>query len=446
MIKHPQCQAWIERSQDVLAGGPATLSKCPSRYATPLAPSVLVSGTGAFVTCADGEVYIDTVAALGPVILGHSDAAVNLAVYKQIDAMACSTLTTPLETEVAEMLCAIIPGAEQVRFATNGKDVTEAAIKLARHVTGKRHVVYCGYHGGFSDYLITTDKAGGLLPSLSNFNHQVPWRDFEALDHVINGCPTIPARNDLAAIILEVPPELPFVLPAETAVVLRRYADMAHTLGALFILDEIVTGLRYAIGGAQEYYGVQADLVTISKALGNGHAIAALMGQRDLMQEFEGGKVFLSTTFGGNPIGLAAAHATINELQSKSHGRERLETWGTMLYRQLQEAMAYHVAPCTLRGNFARMVLDWHDIPGIATAAQLHTLWLQETAKRGVLFGVPIFPMTCYEEAVVDQVMKAVKQALEFMTVANPGDIEELLEVPVISDVFQRYASVKESA
>src|SRR5437588_6977601 len=98
------------------------------------------------------------------------------------------------------MLTSIIPGAEQCRFATNGKDVTEAAVKLARHVTGKRHVVYCGYSGGYADYLITTDKSGGVLPVLRTYNHQIPWRDFDALDHIIR---IIDPPGSVAAFILE---------------------------------------------------------------------------------------------------------------------------------------------------------------------------------------------------------------------------------------------------
>lgn len=440
-MKHPECAKWQQRSNQVLGGGPATLSKHPSRYPVPLAPSVLARGDGPYVWCPDGEKYVDMVAGLGPVILGHNNPAVSLAVMNQTDMLACSTMGTPLECEVAEMLCALIPGAEHVRFACNGKDVTEAAIKLARYVTGHRHVVYCGYSGGFSDYLSTTDKDGGILPELKQWNHQVSLRDWAALERVLYG-----AEHDVAAIILEVPPEAPEVTREDTAACIRRYAESAHAYGGLFILDEIVTGLRYGLQGAQGYYGVQADLITMSKALGNGYPIAAIMGPRDLMESFEGGKVFLSTTFGSSPIGLAAAKATLTELQSKTHGWCRLQEWGEVFLAQLQGAFDFFKAPCTVRGNFARMVIDWHDVPGIATSAQLQTLWLQETAKRGLLFGVPIFPMTCWDACVGKDIIVSIYETMDIVSVDSPGEIEMLLEVPVIQSVFQRYEPQKGDA
>jgi len=449
MNQHPKCQEWIERSQRVLAGGPATLSKLPSRYPQGIAPGVLSScyggverRNGAYVTCPDGIRYVDLVAGLGPVILGHADAAVTLAVMEQAEHFACSTLSTPLECEVAEMLCDLIPGVEQVRFACNGKDVTEAAVKVARHVTGRDHVIYCGYAGGFPDYLSTTNKCGGVLPFLAEYNHQVPWRDFDAVEKVFGFMEVSLERNDLAAIILEVPPEASGIEMNDTTATINRYKDMAHARGGLCILDEIVTGLRYAIGGAQEYYGVEADLITMSKALGNGLPIAAILGKRDLMQVFEGGRVFLSTTFGASPISLAAAKATLIELQS-SHGQRQLRTWGEALHRQIVHAFQDCGLSATIRGNFARMVIDWHDIPGVATAAELRTLWLQEMAKRNILIGVPIFPMCCYDEGIVDDILDAVSDSIPWMMVESRSQVLKRLEVPVIDEIFQRYVSVE---
>ncbi len=439
-MNHPECAKWQERSSRVLAGGPATLSKLPSRYPIPIAPSILTHGDGAYVWCPDGHSYVDVVSALGPVILGHNDPAVTLAVMEQAGKLASSTLSTMLETEVAEMLCAMVPGAEMCRFATNGRDVTESAIKLARHMTGKRHVVYCGYAGGFPDYLITTDKHGGVLPCLAPYNHQVAWRDFDALDCVLEGSSAIPAKDDLAAIILEVPPEAPDMGRDDTTWALECYRDAAHASGALFILDEIVTGLRYGLAGAQGYYGIQADLITMSKALGNGYPIAAILGPCNLMRGFDGGSVFLSTTFGANPLGLAAAKATLLELQ-KPRVLAQFRKQGEALRLAFATALEGWKIPITMRGNFARMVFDFRNVDGVGTAEEIRTLWLQEWAKHGVLAGLPWLPMTCWNDTIVHEIAHALPHVVTTIvgSIESGKPIGEMIEVPVIRDMFQRY-------
>ncbi|HEY5866304.1 MAG TPA: aminotransferase class III-fold pyridoxal phosphate-dependent enzyme, partial [Candidatus Tectomicrobia bacterium] len=358
---HPQCLEWRKRGKQVLAGGPATLSKHWSRYPSPCTPSVLVRGQGASVWCADGIEYLDMVAGLGPILLGHNDSRVSAAVNAQIDQMTCSTLSTPLETEVAELLCAVVPGAEQVRFASNGADVTNAAIKLARHVTGKKHVVFCGYAGGHDSYLSTTEKRGGVLENLRDYNHQVPWRDFAALEAVLDQMADGLEPRDLAAIILEVPPEALAMPFTDTAATLQRYKASALGFGALFILDEVVTGWRMGVGGAQTYYGVQADLCTFSKAMGNGYPIAAITGPWDLMTAFEGGQCFLSTTFGASPIGLAAAKATIGSLVDDVTLLHQLWDYGQIAFLSTHDRITARGLPMTLRGNGSRWVLDFHD-------------------------------------------------------------------------------------
>ena len=190
-------QSLWRRAEKVLAGGPATLSKHPARFPQGLAPVFLDRGNGAYVWDVDGQRWIDTIAALGPILLGHDNGAVSDAAQGQAYRLTSASLSTRLEVEVAERLVEIIPGAEQVRFASNGKDITEAAVKVARYVTGKQHAIYIGYHGGFSDYLATTDKDGGILGYLRLYNHQLPWRDLKALDTTMDS-----TENNLACIML----------------------------------------------------------------------------------------------------------------------------------------------------------------------------------------------------------------------------------------------------
>jgi glutamate-1-semialdehyde aminotransferase len=348
---------------------------------------------------------------------------------------------TRLEVEVAELLVDCIPVTEQARFARNGADVCNAAVKLARYVTGKQHVIFCGYHGGNDSYLATTDKHGGLLPQISPFNHQVTWNDDDRLLDVLDGC-----YKDLAAIIFEVPPEPQNRSTSDTMRTMQRFIELAHSNGALAIIDEVVTGFRYSLGGAQAYYGVQADVSCFSKALANGYPLAALCGPRDLMQSFDGGSVFLSTTFGGEATALAAAKATITTLQQPGT-LARLREHGTTVLDALRDALTARRLPVRVRGNYARFVLDWQDVPDCASAAELRTLWLQELAKHGILASVPWFPMVAWDGTVTAQLITGIDRACTTIQAVVRGTcaIGDALECPTITDVFQqRYAPAQE--
>ena len=443
-MQHPQCAALWARAEHVLGGGPATLSKLPQRYAYGVSPMLLTAGDGAYVTCPDGQRYVDCVAALGPVLLGHNHPAVTEAVWSQSELLACSTLSTPLEIEVAELLCAMIPGAEMVRFASNGADVCNAAVKVARYVTGKRHIVFTGYHGGHDSYLATTDKRGGLLAELVPYNHQIPFGDWPALGTLLDRI-----GGHLAAVMVEVPPVAWGQDPQQVTESLLTYRALARDCGALFLVDEVVTGFRYALGGAQAYYGVQGDLSCWSKGLANGYPCAALTGPRDLMRVFDGGAIFLSTTFGAQPVGLAAAKATLTTLR-ETDALAQLHRHGQALGEAVQRSLAQWSLPATLRGTGARFVVDWQGVPGVATLAELRTLWLQELVTHGVLAGVPWLPMAAYTDALVTAVHQAVQAACEVIAdvgVAGRTLIADALHVPTITDVFEgRYELHEESS
>lgn len=432
----PQNEAsWPDRAARALAGGPATLSKSPSRFPLGIAPQFLTHGEGATVWDDAGKSYVDCIGGLGPVLLGHHNPHVTQAVIQQIGRLTCSSLSTHLEVEVAERLIEIIPGAECVRWASNGKDVTEAAIKLARYVTGRQHVIYVGYHGGFSDYLVTTDKAGGILPHIQPHNHQVPWRDSAALYAALSASQKRSGGSDLAGIIFEVPPE-PYGLGEETWSAIQSYKDAARFNDAFFIADEVVTWGRYGLRGAQGMYGFQADLTCLSKALGNGFPVAALTGSRYLMQAFDGGKVFLSTTFGASPIGLSAAKAVLEVLP---HEHPVLVEHGTALLENLVMLVENNALPAAIRGNFGRMVIDWQDCE-VASAAQLKTLWMQEMISRGVLVSVCFLPMTCWTRQTVEMIIEAVAATCEVMAgvVRGEKEIGETLRCEVSQEVFKR--------
>lgn len=434
MQRHPVCQDLALRADKVLAGGPGTFSKNPSRYPEGFAPYALCSGEGTYVTGSDGRTYLDTVGALGPILLGYGYPAVQDAVLAQVQRGASFSMVTDVEIRAAEMLVALLPCAEMVRFAKNGTDATNMATRLARVVTGQKSVVFVGYAGGACDsYGITTDKCAGILPEIAPFNTQLTWQDPRLPEAIASAR----AHGGLACIMAEVP-----ALPWHTSWdVFNRHLcflrDVAHAEGGLFILDEVVSFPRYDLNGAQAYYDVTPDLCTVSKGIANGYPLAALVGPEEHMARLNDGDIFASWTFAGDTVSLAACLATLDAcVTTDALGVIRdLGAWyGETLFETLQS----HALPAALYGNYARLAVRWRDAPGVATAQELRTLWMQEHARRGILYGIGVvFPNGSWSDAVVRRLNDTAEEVAELIVAATDrGEVRDLLECPVITDVL----------
>lgn len=435
-----------ERAQGVLAGGPATLSKHPARFAYGVSPIFLDYGDGYTVTDVDDNTYLDMIGALGPILLGYNNLRVNDAVKIQVRKGVSFSLPHRLEVEVAELLCAMIPCAEQVRFCKNGADATQAAVRVARRETGRQHVLCSSYHGHHDWYIASTDKRGGILPVVSEYTHQFQWGDIDAFCNLL-----AEFSGDVAAVIVEVPPGK-WATQAEDAQKIQQFLRgvqlFAEARGIVFILDEVVTGFRYHEGGAQALYHVTPDLACIGKGMANGYPLAAVCGRRDLMHHFEDGEVFLSTTNGGEAVSLAAAKATLQQVAG-GHVVPTIHEVGTKIGNALERVFALFNLPVELWGTPARMVLKWLPAGDIPLAA-LKTLWLQETVTRGILFGVPIFPTVAMHtpltgdmvtnriETVAGLACATIRQAID------EGDVTPYLRCPVVEDVFDRRLHAEE--
>lgn len=423
----------LDRALKVLAGGPGTFSKHIFRYPQGIGPSALKCGDGCYVIGDDGKKYLDTVSALGALFLGYGHATVQEAIIQQLTAGTSFSMLHPLEVEVAELLCTVLPGMDMCRFMKNGSDATNAAIRMARAVTGKRHVITCGYAGANYDwYGITTPQNAGILPNVAPYSHQIPWGDFSSIPRHV--------YDDLAAVITEVP-SLPWTGLTHGAenecATLAMYRNIAHAHGAVFILDEVITMLRYGLGGAQAYYHIQADLVTGGKALANGLPLAVLAGKRELMEYFNSGTIFCSYTFAGETIALAAAKAVIETLRH-TDALANLQHQGQALGDGLQALFREYDLPVRLLGNYARLAVRWQDVHGTATALELRTLWLAEMARRGILAGTGvIFPMACWQEDETQLMLTAAAEVCDLMAQALAvRRVQEALPCPVIQDVL----------
>jgi glutamate-1-semialdehyde aminotransferase len=401
-----------KRAQRVIPGGTQTLSKAPSQFVDGVSPKFLERGKGSHVWDVDGNEYIDYPMALGPITLGYDYPAVSEAVIAQIHQGTTFTLMHPLEVELAELLVEMIPCAERVRFAKNGADATGGAIRAARAITGREHVIATGYHGYHDWYIASTERNAGVPAANRELIHTVAFDDIEALETALRA-------HEIAAVIMEIPAQEPSEGYLQAAV------DVAHRHGALLILDEIVTGFRYALGGAQELYGFSPDLACFGKGMANGYPLAAVVGREGPMRAFE--EIFFSMTYSGETVSLAAAVATLGVLREQPV-LDWIWARGAELRSGIQRLAADVSFDVELIGNPPRSAINFGAADEQPSTA-LRGLFLQECHKRGVLFGVPIFPTYSHTERDIAVTLEAVEAAFECMEEAHrAGDVQARLE------------------
>lgn len=415
------------RAEAVIPGGSQTFSKGPTQFVQGVAPAFLQRGRGSHVWDVDDREYIDYPMALGPVILGYDEPAVTRAVRRQLADGPTFSLPHPIEVETAELLTEVIPCAEMVRFAKNGSDATTAAVRLARAVTGREVIVCCGFHGWHDWYIGTTTRSAGVPEAVRALTHPFIYNHLESLERVF-----AEHQGRVAAVILE-----PMGVEAPQPEFLEGVCDLAHREGAVLIFDEILTGFRLALGGAQEYFGVVPDLACVGKSMANGFPLAALVGRRELMRRFE--DVFFSCTFGGEALSLAAATATITYMR-RHDVIPALWAKG----RVLQDGYTRLAATSGLErrtrcaGLPPRTVIQFTDDAG-RDDLELKSLFQQECITRGVLFSGLQNICFRHSEADLTRTLTVYGEALAIVADAiAKSDVRKRLQGPPVQPVFRQ--------
>jgi glutamate-1-semialdehyde 2,1-aminomutase/spore coat polysaccharide biosynthesis protein SpsF len=415
------------RAERLIPSGSQTFSKGPTQYVQGSAPAFLARGAGSHVWDVDGNEYIDHPMALGAIILGHNEPAVTDAVTRQIAEGTSFSLAHPLEVEVAEVLVDIIPCAEMVRFGKNGSDATAGAVRLARAYTERDIIACCGYHGWQDWYIGTTTRNRGVPPAVRELTVPFEYNNIESLERIFAR-----HRGRVAAVIME---PVGVVEPRDDF--LQRVQALARHEGALLIFDEVLSGFRFALGGAQEYFGVTPDLGCFGKAMANGYPISTVVGPRALMELFD--EVFFSFTYGGDTVALAATLATIDEMR-KNNVIGHLWAQGQKLkdgFNVLAEefGLGRH-AECV--GLAPRTVLAFKD-HGPHPALVLKSLFQQECLKRGVLFSGGQNLCYRHSDADVDQTLRVYRAAFAVLADAiRAGDVLQRLEGEPVQPVFRQ--------
>ncbi len=325
-MKHNTSSDLFELAKTLMPGGVSS----PVRAIKPY-PFYTEQAEGSHIRTVDGTELLDCCMAYGPLILGHAHPTIRSAIEDQLSRGWLYGTPTPLEPAYAKRITGDHPGMDMVRFVSSGSEATMAAIRLARGFTGKKDIVKIegGFHGAHDAVLVKAGSgattmgipdSAGVLADLVAHTRQVPFNDPDALESLLS------AQNDVAALIIEpVMGNIGPILPQDNY--LRQIREITKAHDVLLIFDEVITGYRVGIGGAQVKYGVKPDLTTLGKIIGGGLPIGAFGGRREIMEMVAPqGPVYQAGTYSGNPLSLAAGMATIEWLHAKPE-----------LYRELDD-------------------------------------------------------------------------------------------------------------
>ena len=385
MIENP---SW-ENALRLMPRGTQTMSKCPDQFVDGVYPKFALKASGAYITCEDGQNYLDFMCGLGPVILGYNHETTNNAIKQQLDKGIIFSLPTYLEQELAQLIVDVVPCAEQVRFAKNGTDADLAAVRIARSYTGRDNIAKCGYHG-WGDWHAASLRPYGVPSVLKDYVHDFEYNDLNSLNTVLE-------THSCAAVIMEVqaltPPDPGF---------LEGVKKLCNKHNALLIFDEVVTGFRWDLGGAQKYYNVTPDLACFGKAMANGMPISAIAGKAEFMKELD--HAFFSMTFGGECLSLAASIATIKELQNRDYSH--IWKLGSLFESGMSDLAIKHDLDIVFAGSGPRHNLTFSD--NYEDASGMRDLFYQEMVKQQILFSNVLYINFAHTE---NDIMKTIEAA-----------------------------------
>lgn len=420
-----------------IPGGAHTYSKGDDQFPA-IAPAAIARGKGGRVWDVDGNEFVDCSLGLGAVGLGHAYEPILSAVRTQLDLGSAFQRPASIELELAQDFVASVPGAERVKFAKNGSTVTTAAVKLARAFTGRDLVAFPGNHPFYSydDWFMGQSPCRSGIPvDVQKLSLTYDSTQPETLELLFKQHP-----NKIACVITE-PEE---VIPQDPAI-LHEVSSIARKYGAVLVFDEMVSGFRAGWPGAHNRLGLEADLVTWGKAIGNGFSFCALSGRADIMDlggifQTDSPRVFLiSSTHGGEAHTLAAARAVLSEyLQNdvlKRHGdlvsavAQGMKS--TVEKKGLSDILSVHA-------SHWRVVCVCKDNAGEVSPG-MRTLLLQEMIRRGVLFQGLFLPCFTHEESDVARILSAFDESCEVYSLALDKELSQYLSGGVIPPVFREY-------
>ena len=427
-------QKLYSKAKQIVAGGNMLLSKRPEMFLPEQWPSYFSKSKGCEVWDLDGKKYIDTLMMPGTNSLGYNYEEIDEAVKETINSGNMSTLNAPEEVELTERLVELHPWADMARFARSGGEANSVAIRLARAASGKDNVAFCGYHGWHDWYLasnLSDSKGldGHLLPGLDPHGvpknlkdsvHPFEYNNFDKLEEIVK-------TKNIGVIKMEVyrnkEPENNF---------LHRVRKLANEHNIVLVFDECTSGFRKNFGGLHKLYDVEPDVAMFGKALGNGYAVTAVLGKREVMQAAE--KSFISSTFWTERIGSSAALATLKAMD-KEKSWEKITSMGEEINKEWIKLSQEYELPITISGLAALTTFTFKSKNALA----YKTLITQEMLKKGYLAATAVYVCTAHTPEIIKTYLENLKPLFQTIKECEEGrDIMTLLEGPIAHGGFKR--------
>ena len=394
-----------ERARKVVPHLTGTFSRAAGAFVEGVYPVYAKSANGSHFFDVDGNEYIDYAMSLGPITLGHNYEPMNQAIINQLKEGILFSLPHPIEVELSEKISQIIPHADMVKFEKTGSNAVTGAVRAARAHTNREKIAYCGSGGVWHDWQAAMVSRDNGVPKFNSELIKIfDYNDAEGLEQIFED-----NKEEIASVVLE-----PTMYEQPKNDFLKKVRKLCDDNNSLLILDEIVTGFRFDLGGGQKFFDIKGDLVCFGKGMGNGLPISAITGPSEYMKTFD--KLWVSSTNNSENISLAGSYAVINEMEQKktiphcwSTGKKLLEGWNKIVTKCNIDAKMY--------GYPIRMHLQCFD-SNKQKSLEMQSLLLQEMLKQGIFMSVlgASFISYSHSESDIEKTLSSLENACEFLT------------------------------
>ena len=379
----------LERARRVIPHQTGTFSRAASSYVEGIYPLYVKSGYGSHFTDVDDNDYLDYLMALGPITLGYNYPVMNEAIIKQLNDGILFSLPHPVEVELSELLSHTIPHAEMVKFEKSGSNAVTAAVRAARAYTKKDMIAYCGTGGVWHDWQAAMVSRNGGVPK---FNEELikifDYNDPDGLEQIFEDNP-----EKIASIVLE-----PTLFEEPKNDFLKKVRKIVNTHDSLLILDEVVTGFRFDIAGAQKYFNIKGDMVCFGKGMANGLPLSAITGPTEFMKTFD--DLWVSSTNNSETLSMAGCMAVITEMKEKNTIKH---CWnmGEKLFKGWNKIAQENGINAQMTGYPIRMDLKCYD-ENNSESLSMKSLISQEMIKQGIFMSILGSSYISYSHSITD--------------------------------------------